>query len=142
MLARRPSPAGLARWVAGGAFAIAIGQLGFALSPSLTLSLICLTATGFGTVLCMAGNNTLIQSQVADDKRSRVMGLFAMGQGMFPLGSLAAGGIASSLGPRPAVFLAGLGTALAGLIFMRTRARNALVRPPRRPAPLPSDSQV
>ncbi len=142
LLARRPSPAGLAHWVAGGAFAIALGQVGFALSPVLPLALLCLTATGFGTVLTMAGNNTLIQSRVADDKRSRVMGLFAMGQGMFPLGSLAAGGIAASFGPRPAVLIAGTATACAGLFFMRATPDIGRIRPPRRPAPLPSDSQV
>ena len=84
----------LPRWVAAGAFAIAIGQIGVALSPSLPWALLAFTATGWGTVLSMAGNNTLIQSAVADDKRSRVMGLFATGQGMFPLGAIAAGGIA------------------------------------------------
>lgn len=142
LLAKRPSPQGLAKWVATGAFAIAIGQAGFAFSPNLTFALLCLTATGFGTVLTMAGNNTLIQSHVADDKRSRVMGLFAMGQGMFPLGSLAAGAIAASFGPRPAVAIAAVGTALAGFIFIRSSHEFKQVQPPKRPAPLPSDSQT
>lgn len=142
LLARRPSPAGLARWVAAGAFAIALGQIAYAFSPAFWFALLCLTATGFGTVLAMAGNNTLIQSAVADDKRSRIMGLFAMGQGMFPLGSLIAGSIAAHLGPRPAVLIGGCGTALAGLIFVRSRRAFCPVQPPRQPAPLPSDSQV
>ena len=142
MLARRPTPAGLPRWVALGAFAIALGELGVALSPSLNWALLALTATGWGTVLCMAGNNTLIQSAVADDKRSRVMGLFAMGQGMFPIGALIAGGIAAHLGPRIAVAIAAAGTVLAGLYFLRSRHVLRSVRPPIRPAPLPSDSQT
>lgn len=142
-LARRPSPAGLPRWVAAGAMAIALGQLGVALSPSLPWALLALAATGWGTVLSMAGNNTLIQSAVADDKRSRIMGLFAMGQGMFPIGSLIAGGIAAAAGPRPAVAVAALASAATGLIFIRNRrAVSAQVAPPRRPAPLPSDSQT
>lgn len=140
MLARRPSPEGLPRWIALGAGAIAVGQLGIALSPWLLLTLVCMMATGFGAVLCMAGNNTLIQSQVADDKRSRVMGLFAMGQGMFPLGSLAAGSLAATLGPRWAVAIMALATAVAGWKFVRTRRALHHIRPPRRPAPLPSDS--
>lgn len=142
MLAMRPSPEGLARWVALGAFSIAAGQLGFALSPSLTPALVCLMFTGFGTVLCMAGNNTLIQSYVADDKRSRVMGLFAMGQGMFPVGALLAGALAAAAGPRIAVAVAAVVTALAGVAFIRaSRAFSGLQpRPPHRPAPLPSDS--
>ncbi len=142
LLAKRPSPQGLSKWVAIGAFSIAIGQFGFAFSPSLTIALICLTATGFGTVLAMAGNNTLVQSHVADDKRSRVMGLFAMGQGMFPIGSLTAGAIAAQFGPRPAVATAAVATALAGLYFIRSSHEFPRVRPPKRPAPLPSDSQT
>jgi len=142
LLAKRPSPQGLAKWVAIGAFAIAIGQAGFAFSPSLTIALICLTVTGFGTVLTMAGNNTLIQSHVSDDKRSRVMGLFAMGQGMFPIGSIAAGAIAASFGPRPAVAVAAVATAIAGMIFIRSSHEFKQIQPPQRPAPLPSDSQT
>lgn len=140
MLARRPSPEGLPSWIAIGAGAIALGQLGIALSPWLMLTLLCMMATGFGAVLCMAGNNTLIQSQVADDKRSRVMGLFAMGQGMFPLGSLAAGSLAATLGPRWAVAIMAILTAAAGLQFVRRRRALHRIRPPRRPPPLPSDS--
>ena len=140
MLARRPSPEGLPSWIAIGAGAIAIGQLGIALSPWLALTLVCMMATGFGAVLCMAGNNTLIQSQVADDKRSRVMGLFAMGQGMFPLGSLAAGSLAASIGPRWAVGIMAFATAGAGYQFVRHRRALHRIRPPRRPPPLPSDS--
>jgi len=140
MLARRPSPEGLPSWIAIGAGAITLGQLGIAISPWLIPTLICMMATGFGAVLCMAGNNTLIQSQVADDKRSRVMGLFAMGQGMFPLGSLVAGALAASLGPRWAVAICALATAGAGLQFIRARRSLHRIRPPRRPTPLPSDS--
>lgn len=140
MLARRPSPDGLPSWIAIGAGAITLGQLGIALSPWFIPTLICMMATGFGAVLCMAGNNTLIQSQVADDKRSRVMGLFAMGQGMFPLGSLAAGAMAASLGPRWAVAICAVATAAAGLQFVRARRNLHRIRPPRRPPPLPSDS--
>lgn len=142
ILARLPSPDGIAHWIVRGAFAIAIGQIGFALSPALPIALCFLAATGWGTVLTMAGNNTLVQSQVDDDKRSRVMGLFAMGQGMFPIGSITVGAAAASFGPRPAVIVAGIGTALAGLIFIRSSAAFRQVRPPRRPAPLPSDSQM
>ncbi|MBT5903844.1 MAG: MFS transporter [Opitutaceae bacterium] len=142
MLARRPSPDGLANWILIGSFSLALGQLGVALSPWFWLTIICMMGTGFGTVLCMAGNNTLIQSQVADDKRSRVMGLFAMGQGMFPLGSLAFGGIAAAFGPRWAVALAAVATAGAGLQFIRARRQLHRIRPPRRPPPLPSDSVV
>lgn len=140
LLAGRKSADGLVRWILWGGFAVALAQLAFALSPVLPLALLCLAVNGFGAVLCMAGCNTLIQAQVADDKRSRVMGLFAMGQGMFPVGSLFAGLIASSLGPRIAVGVAAGLMALATLQF--ARRAGPLPGAPRasRPAPLPSDS--
>ena len=142
MLALRPSPRGLPRWIAGGGFAIAFGQAVFALSPTSAFALLGLMATGFGTVFCMAGNNTLIQSHVSDDKRGRVMGLFAMGQGMFPIGSLLVGTLAANYGPRPAVLGFAIATAGASWLFMRNHraAQSRPPRPPRRPAPLPSDS--
>jgi hypothetical protein len=87
----------------------------------------------------MAGSNTLIQAHVADDKRSRVMGLFAMGQGMFPVGALLAGTIAAVAGPRVAVGIAAGVVAIAVIQF--SRRANLLTGPakPSRPAPLPSD---
>jgi MFS family permease len=142
LLALRPTPRGLPRWIAAGGFAIALGQAGVALSPSAAFALLGLVATGFGTVFCMAGNNTLIQSHVDDDKRGRVMGLFAMGQGMFPIGGLLAGALAAHFGPRPAVLVFAVASAGAAWLFLRHH-RAAQSRPPRplqRPAPLPSDS--
>jgi hypothetical protein len=65
-----------------------------------------------------------------------------MGQGMFPLGSITAGAIAANFGPRPAVAIAAVATALAGLFFIRSSHEFRQVRPPKRPAPLPSDSQT
>lgn len=140
LLASRKSAFGLARWVVAGSAAVTVAQAGFALSPGLALALGCLALNGFGAVLCMAGCNTLVQSQVVDDKRSRVMGLFAMGQGLFPVGSLFAGMIAASAGPRTAVGVASGIMALATLHFARHANRLPGAPRARHPAPLPSDS--
>jgi MFS family permease len=140
LLAARKSADGLAHWVTRGGIAVAVAQLGFALSPVLPLALLCLAVNGFGAVLCMAGCNTLIQAQVADDKRSRVMGLFAMGQGLFPVGGLFAGMIAASAGPRVAVAVAAVIIALATVQFARHAGRLHGAPRASRPAPLPSDS--
>jgi MFS family permease len=139
LLAGRRSADGLARWVTRGSSAVVVALLGFALSPTYAISLVCLALNGFGTVLAMAGSNTLIQAHVADDKRSRVMGLFAMGQGMFPVGALLAGTIAAVAGPRVAVGIAAGVVAIAVIQF--SRRANLLTGPakPSRPAPLPSD---
>ncbi len=140
LLAGRKSGDGLAHWVTRGSFALMVGQVGFALSPALPLAFVCLAANGFGAVLCMAGCNTLIQARVADDKRSRVMGLFAMGQGLFPLGSLFAGAVAAAAGPRTAIAVSALIMGVATIFFARHADRFHGDRLPSRPMPLPSDS--
>jgi MFS family permease len=123
-LSSRTSAVGLTRWVARGVFMVGVGQTAFAASPWLSLALLSLTLTGAGIVLTMAGSNTLIQSSVDDDKRGRVMGLFSMGQGMFPIGSLIVGFAASVAGPRPAVFASAAVCLLAAVLFHRTVRRS------------------
>jgi MFS family permease len=118
-LSTRASAQGLARWVARGALLIGVGQAAFALCTSLAPALVCLAATGMGTVLTMAGSNTLVQSLVDDDKRGRVMGLFTMGQGMFPVGSLLIGLLASATDVRIAVGTAAAVCLVASFVFGR-----------------------
>ncbi len=70
----------------------------------------------------MASCNTIIQSLTEDDKRGRVMSLFAMAfTGTTPLGNLAIGALAGGrLGVRWTLVLSGAGCALAaGIFFLR-----------------------
>jgi MFS family permease len=142
VLASRRNADGLPRWVSRGGFAVVLGMAGFAVSDVFVFSLLCLALNGFGTVLCMAGSNTLIQSHVADDKRSRVMGLFAMGQGMFPVGALLTGVVAATVGPRWAVALGAATVSVAVVQFALRASRLPGAGSPTRPAPLPSDSTL
>ena len=65
-----------------------------------------------------AASNSLLQTIVDDDKRGRVMSLYAMAfLGVAPLGSLLAGGLASHLGAPHVVQLAGTLCGLASVIF-------------------------
>jgi MFS family permease len=69
----------------------------------------------------MAASNTLLQTIVDEDKRGRVMSLYAVAfLGTAPLGSLLAGGIAEHFGAPTALAIAGLG-ALAGMFFFSRR---------------------
>jgi MFS family permease len=124
-LSTRANAHGLARWVARGALLVGLGQAGFALCTTLSPALVCLAATGVGTVLTMAGSNTLVQARVADDKRGRVMGLFTMGQGMFPVGSLLIGVLASATNVRVAVGAAAAVCVLASFVFGRATRKLA-----------------
>lgn len=117
LLSTRTDTRGLQPWIIRGALLIGLGQLAFASSPWLSLAFVALAATGLGTVLVMAGANTLVQSHVEDEKRGRVMGLFTMGQGMFPVGSLLTGLLASVTSARIAVTLAATVCLFAAAVF-------------------------
>ncbi len=119
LLSNRKDAQGLQLWITRGALLIGLGQLAFASSPWLPLAYLALAATGMGTVLVMAGANTVVQSHVEDDKRGRVMGLFTMGQGMFPVGSLLAGLLASATSAPLSVSVAGAICLLAAAVFAR-----------------------
>ena len=134
-LTTRSSAAGIATWIQRGAALVVVSLAGYALSTSLWLSFACLVLNGMGAVLVMAGNNTLLQEQVDDDKRGLVMGLFVMGQGMFPIGSLAVGAIASASGPRLAIGICAGIMALAAWRFSRSAAGQAHGGLPVTPAP-------
>jgi len=134
-LSTRASALGLGAWVTRGAALIAASLLGSALSTSLWLSIGCLVLNGMGIVLVMAGNNTLLQDQVDDDKRGRMMGLFVMCQGMFPLGSLAVGALANAAGPRLTIALCAAIMTAATWAFRRSAAGRAATSQAVTPAP-------
>jgi MFS family permease len=76
-LASRHSVIGLGRMVAGCSMLFAVGLAAFSYSRQSWLSWLLLAATGFGMLVQMAGSNTLLQTLVDDDKRGRVMSLYA-----------------------------------------------------------------
>src|SRR5690606_26574640 len=122
-------------WINRGALLVVLGMAGYALSPSLWVSAACLVVNGMGTVLVMAGNNTLLQEQVDDDKRGLVMGLFVMSQGMFPIGSLAVGALTNAIGPRVAVLACAGIMLLAAWLFRRSPLGHATTAHSVSPAP-------
>ncbi|MDR3393639.1 MAG: MFS transporter [Parasulfuritortus sp.] len=119
-LARRVS---LAATAAGAALAL------FALNTVHALAYPILMVLGFSVVLVAAGSNTLLQSWVRDDMRGRVMAIFSMAfLGVAPLGSLVVGGLADVAGVRPALFLCGALTLLAGVVHFRRLRRKTDLR--------------
>jgi MFS family permease len=134
-LTTRKSAAGLGVWISRGAILIVIGLTGYAVSPSIWISSLALAVNGMGTVLVMAGNNTLLQEQIDDDKRGLVMGLFVMAQGVYPLGALVVGAIANSAGPRIAIGICAAVMAVAAWRFYHGAAGHATASHPVTPAP-------
>ncbi len=127
-LGMRTSPAGLGGVLVRGAVLGGVGLAAFAYSRSLPFSLFTLMMAGAGGVLCMAGGNTLVQTHVTDDKRGRVMSLFTMGQGMYPVGSLLIGIAATAFGAPLAMLACGLICLVAAQVFSRKWRQLAPVR--------------
>ncbi len=104
-------------------FAVALGA--FAASTSYALSLILLFVLGGGGVLHFNVSNTLVQLNVEDSYRGRVMSIYAlMHQGTATFGSLLLGAVAASRGTPVALFLGACICiiALIALLFARRRS--------------------
>ncbi len=117
-LARRPSVRGLGKWIAIAAVVGGLGAIGFGLSRSVALSIPLMMMTGFGMFMTGATCNTILQTMVEEEKRSRVMSYYTMFFiGVAPLGHYTAGWLAEHIGA-PATFVVdGTITLLTGILF-------------------------
>ena len=112
--------AGLDRMVGRTALTGGVALACFAFVPSIELAYPLLMVLGFSVVLTAAGSNTLIQIDVEENYRGRVMAIFSTAfLGIAPLGSLAVGAISELQGVRPTLFACGLFAFLAGLAYRR-----------------------
>ena len=117
-LALRKSVLGLTRMIQWSAAMLGAGLILFGLSHVLWLSMVMLLMVGFGLMQCVAASNTVIQTLVPEDKRSRVMSYYTMAfVGMAPFGSLLAGGLAHYLGAPHAVMITGAACVLGSVWF-------------------------
>ncbi|MFH0827451.1 MAG: MFS transporter [Candidatus Omnitrophota bacterium] len=81
----------------------------FSLSKIFLLSMAALVAVGWSSVSAVALINTLLQTNVPDMVRGRVMSLFMLTfAGMMPFGNLIAGSLAHGLGVSMAVMISGI----------------------------------
>jgi MFS family permease len=130
-LARRPSIAGLGRWIGIAAMLSGLGAIGFSLSRWVPLSALCLMTTGFGMFMTGACCNTILQTVVDDDKRGRVMSYYTMFFiGTAPIGHIAAGWLAAHIGASLTFLVGGAIALLAGVLFlMQMPAFRAQLRP-------------
>ncbi len=119
-LAARKSVLGLGRMIPIAACCLGGGLIVFSFSRSLVVSLALMVLAGFGQIVHMASGNTLLQTLVDDDKRGRIMSLYAMAfGGMMPLGSLMAGAVADWIGAPWTVFCGGTLCLIAAAVFAR-----------------------
>ncbi|OGP88569.1 MAG: MFS transporter [Deltaproteobacteria bacterium RBG_16_48_10] len=119
-LASRKNVLGLGRIITIASSIFGIGLILFSLSHVLWLSLFLLLLTGFGMMVHMASSNTILQTIVDDDKRGRVMSLYAMAfMGMAPLGSLVGGSLAGWIGAPTTLILVGTSCMIGSLLFRK-----------------------
>jgi MFS family permease len=117
-LAVRKSVRGLTTMIQVAAAVFGLGLILFGLSHVLWLSMVLMLAVGFGMMQGLAASNTVIQTLVPEDKRSRVMSYYTMAfVGMAPFGSLLAGGLAHYLGAPHTVMITGACCVLGSLWF-------------------------
>jgi predicted MFS family arabinose efflux permease len=111
---------GLDRLVGRTALTGGIALACFAFVPLIQLAYPLLMILGFSVVLTAAGSNTLIQIDVEEEYRGRVMAIFSTAfLGIAPLGSLTVGLVSEMLDVRPTLLVCGLLAFSAGLIYRR-----------------------
>lgn len=108
-LAMRRHPAGLERGIPVFTGIFGLGLVAFSFSRSFALSALFISVASFGMISFMASANTVVQTLVDEDKRGRVMALYAVSfMGMAPLGSLLAGWSAARFGVAETIMFSGL----------------------------------
>jgi MFS family permease len=105
--------------------------IAFAASRSIPLSLVLMFVAGFCMMLQMGASNTLLQTIVEEDKRGRVLSLYATAfMGTAPIGSLIAGWSAERFGPSVTLSVGGVTCLGAAILFARALPQmRDLVRP-------------
>jgi MFS family permease len=119
-LASRKSVLGLGRLIPLAATLFGAAMIALSFSHSFYLSAPIMLLLGFGMMTQMACSNTLIQTIVEDDKRGRVMSIYAMAfRGIAPFGSLLAGTLASRFGALNALLIGGVSVVVGAAFFAR-----------------------
>jgi len=122
-LVMRKTVRGLIKMIPIAAAAFGAGLILFGLSHVVWLSLLLMTAVGFGMMQGITASNTIIQTLVPEEMRGRVMSYYtASFVGMAPFGSLLAGALAHWIGAPRTVMLTGACCILGAAWFWSQRS--------------------
>jgi MFS family permease len=118
-LARRPTVRGLGKWIGYAALIAGTGAIGFGASSNMWLSGFLMTMAGYGMFMAGATCNTILQTLVDEEKRSRVMSYYTMFFiGSAPLGHYSAGWVADHFGASFTFIALGGICLLTGVVFI------------------------
>jgi MFS family permease len=122
-LARRPNVRGLGKLIPLSAVTAGLGAIGFGVSKSIPASIMLMMMVGFGMFLTGAVCNTILQTMVDEEKRSRVMSYYTMFFiGVAPFGHFLAGWLAEHIGVQATFIVGGAISLLTGVVFFMQRA--------------------
>jgi MFS family permease len=104
-----------------GSFTFPILLFVYAFLRWLPLSLICLAGVGWGFMVLVNSSNVMVQTQVPDELRGRVMSIYTLAFfGLMPFGAFIAGRLAEQIG-EPATVVAGALVLLGVALWMHLR---------------------
>jgi MFS family permease len=105
------------RLLVTGAAVFGLALVGLALSRSVPVSLVLMAVLGWGLIAMAATTNTLVQLNVPDELRGRVMSIYTtVFAGSTPVGGLFSGVIAGLAGAPAALLAGGIISTLAALV--------------------------
>ncbi len=130
-LMNRKSVLGIGKLITYAVFTFGIGLIAFAISHVFALSVVFMFMTGIGMMIQLAGSNTMLQTIIEDDKRGRVMSLYAMSfRGVAPFGSLLAGAAAGLIGASLTLVIGGIFCVIGAIYFLVNLPKmRVLIRP-------------
>ena len=108
------------------AAALGLALMLFAVSPTMGLAITMLVLVGFSNTFSLTQVSTLLQREVPDQLRGRVMSLYALCWNLLPLGGLLAGVLAALVSARFAVLVGGIMVASNALLLLTSRRLRAV----------------
>jgi len=124
MIASLGHKGGRGRWLTSGTFVYPLLLLVFTVVQGLPLSLAMLVGVGWGGMVLFNMANALVQSNVSDELRGRVMAIYTLTFfGGMPLGALWAGTLARFIGPPMTVMISGVITLTFAVLLWVTTPR-------------------
>jgi MFS family permease len=131
------------RRIAWGAIVLGLGEVALGASSTYAISLLLMTAVGFGAILMAATANTTMQLAVPDGLRGRVMSVYTtIFAGSTPVGGPLMGGLASALGVAVSLAIGGVVATMVGLGAFLWIRRAGLDRVELRPPVVATTAEV